>query len=173
MKRLKSVWPNAEGSVLLELSALLPLLFSLAFGVFEFSLIFYRQQLIESGIRDAARYLARIPLTTASATPCTQTDANGNTYASYAKNIAVYGKTSSSGATARVSGWGTGNVTLACPATSNSGGTYHNLGGGDTTVYTISASTTFAVPTLGFFGLLGLSVPTMTVTHKERFIGAS
>ena len=165
MKVMSSLWGNREGSALLEASVLTPMLFSLAFGVMEFSFYFYQQQLIESGVRDAARYLARVPVTTNGATPCTQTDpATGTSYLSYAQNIAIYGTTSAS--TQRVHGW-TGPVTITCPTTNNSGGTYSD----GTTIYTISATTSFADPALGFFGVLHLSAPSISVTHKERYIG--
>jgi Flp pilus assembly protein TadG len=167
MRALKSVWRCDEGSVLVEAAVLTPMLFSLVFGVVEFSFYLYQQQLIETGVRDAARYLARIPLTTSGATPCTQTDsATGTAYSTYAQNIALYGTTSSSGATQRVKGW-SGPVTITCPSTDNSGGSYAD----GTTIYTISATTSFSDPALGFFGLLHLTPPSISVTHKERFIG--
>jgi Flp pilus assembly protein TadG len=167
MRAVKSVWSCNEGSVLVEAAVLTPMLFSLVFGVVEFSYYLYQQQLIETGVRDAARYVARIPVTTSGATPCTQTDpATGTLYITYAQNIALYGTTSSSDATHRVRGW-SGPVTITCPTTNNSSGTYAD----GTTIYTISATTSFSDPALGFFGLLHLTPPAISVTHKERFIG--
>ena len=58
-------------------------------------------------------------------------------------------------------------MTITCPTTDNSGGTYSD----GTTIYTISATTSFADPALGFFRLLHLSAPSISVTHKERYIG--
>ena len=165
MKAARFLWRDREGSVLIEATVLTPMLFVFLFGVFEFSFIFLQQQLIEAGVRDAARYLARIPLTTSGATPCTQTDpATGTTYLAYAQNIALYGTTASG--TQRVAGW-TGPVTITCPTTDNSAGTYAD----GSTIYTIQATTSFTDPTLGSFGLLGLNPPSISVTHKERFIG--
>jgi Flp pilus assembly protein TadG len=164
MKVIRSLWGNREGSALLEAAVLTPMLFSLSFGVMEFSFYFYQQQLIESGVRDAARYLARIPITTSGATPCTQTDPTGTSYMTNAQNIAIYGTTSAS--TARVHGW-SGPVTITCPTTDNSGGAYAD----GTTIYTISATTSFSDPALGFFGFLNLTAPSISVTHKERYIG--
>jgi len=165
MKPVKSLRCNDEGSALIEAAVVVPMLFSLVFGVFEFSWYFYQQQLIETGVRDAARYLARIPLTTSGATPCTQIDSTtGTLYKTYAQNIALYGTTGSG--TQRVPGW-TGPVTITCPTTDNSAGNYAD----STTIYTITATTSFTDPTLGTFGLLGLAAPSITVTHKERFIG--
>src|SRR6266852_6341633 len=104
MKPVKSLHRNDEGSALIEAAVLVPMMFSLVFGVFEFSWYFYQQQLIETGVRDAARYLTRIQLTTSGATPCTQIDSTtGTLYKTYAQNIALYGTTGSG--TQRVPGW--------------------------------------------------------------------
>jgi Flp pilus assembly protein TadG len=55
-----SVWRDDEGSVLIEATILMPFLVTLMFGLFEFSWYFHKQQLVESGVRDAARYMARV-----------------------------------------------------------------------------------------------------------------
>jgi Flp pilus assembly protein TadG len=168
MKTVKSLWRNHEGSALIEAALLTPMLFIMVFGIFEFSFYFYQQQLIEAGIRDAVRYLARIPLNSGGgATPCTQTDAGGTSYTTYAQNIAIYG-TASAG-TQRVKGWA-GPVTITCPTTDDSAGTYANTPS-TAPIYTITATTSFTDPTLGYFDLLNLKAPSISVTHKERFIG--
>ena len=168
MRVAKALWRDPEGSVLIEATVLTPMLFVFLFGVFEFSFAFFQQQLIETGVRDAARYLARIPLTTSGATPCTQVDpaTASTTYLSYAQNIALYGQTSATGATQRVTGWA-GPVTITCP-TSSDGNTYAD----GTSQYTITVTTSFTDPTLGLMGYLGLTTPAISVTHKERYIGA-
>src|SRR5262245_4345852 len=56
---LRSIWRNSEGSALVEASIILPVLFILVFGVFEFSWAICQQHLILTGISDAARYIAR------------------------------------------------------------------------------------------------------------------
>jgi Flp pilus assembly protein TadG len=132
---------------------------ALMFGAFEFSWFFYKQQLVVSGVRDAARYLAR---TTADndGDPCSKT-----IYVDNAKSIAVSGQTT--GGTSRVPGWTTTNVTITCPTVNNSSGTY--LGG--TTIYRVTVSTSFTDPALGYFGMLGLSTPNLSASHSERSIG--
>jgi Flp pilus assembly protein TadG len=167
MKAARSLWGDREGSVLIEATVLTPMLFVFLFGVFEFSFVFFQQQLIEAGVRDAARYLARIGPLSNGATPCTQVDpaTASTTYLSYAQNIALYGQTSATGGTQRVAGW-TGPVTITCP-TSSDGNTYAD----GTSQYTITATTSFTDPTLGMFGYLGLNPPAIAVTHKERYIG--
>src|SRR5207245_10190124 len=52
---------NDEGSALIEAASVVPVLCVLLFGVYEFSWFFYQQHLISTGLRDAARYLARLP----------------------------------------------------------------------------------------------------------------
>ena len=91
----------------------MPMLISLFLGVFEFSWYFYNQQLVVSGLRDAARYMTRIELTDGNRDPCVQKDQNGVLYASKAANIATTAQTDAGGA-ARVSGWNAADVTINC-----------------------------------------------------------
>src|SRR5260370_40574973 len=110
-----SMWRDDEGSVLIEATILMPFLVTLMFGLFEFSWYFHKQQLVESGVRDAARYLAR---TAQDTSPPTNPCSNG-TFVTDAKNIAVTGVVS--GGTARVPGWTPGSVTITCTGFDNSG----------------------------------------------------
>src|SRR5215210_4809621 len=79
MRRLRSLWSEERGAALIEGAVLAPFLLILPFGVYEFSWFFYRQHLVSTGVRDAARYLART-----SFNPCTST-----TYQNNAKAIAT------------------------------------------------------------------------------------
>ena len=83
-----SVWRDDEGSVLIEATILMPFLVTLMFGLFEFSWYFHKQQLVESGVRDAARYLARVQDVAEGSNPC-----SSGTDVTNAQNIAVYGTT--------------------------------------------------------------------------------
>ena len=56
---------------MLEGTILVPVLFALIFGVLEFSYYFYQQHLVSTGVRDAARYLARVQDPTAAAAQTT------------------------------------------------------------------------------------------------------
>jgi Flp pilus assembly protein TadG len=160
-KRLiASLWSDTEGSVLIEATVLVPVLFTLMYGLFEFSWYFQKQQLVEIGIRDAARYLARVNAGNNDGNPC-----NNTTSVAQAQNIAVTGVTS--GGTARVSGWTVGNVTITCPGFDNSGGSYS----GASTIYLVTATTSFTDPAFGFFGILGFSTPNLSASHTERSIG--
>jgi Flp pilus assembly protein TadG len=155
---LQSLWRNSEGSALVEGALVLPILCILVFGVFEFSWLFYQQHLISTGIRDAARYLAR------TATP------NDLMIQTGAKNLATTGAID--GNTARVNGWWTRDIDITYASIDNPVGVngLTSFRGG-AVIQSVTVSTSFAVPSLGFFGLLGLKPPAFTVSHQERVIG--
>ena len=160
-RSIVSVWKDAEGSVLIEATVLLPLLLTLMLGLFEFSWYFHKQQLVESGVRDAARYLARVAID--GTNPCTLTIPVD--FKAQAQNIAVTGL--ATGGTARVPGWTAASVILACNTVANGAATYE----GGSTIYLVSASTNFADPAFGYFGFLGLTAPGLSASHIERSMG--
>src|SRR5260370_4931036 len=155
---LQSLWRDSEGSALIEGALVVPILCTLVFGVFEFSWLFYQQHLISTGIRDAARYIAR------TANP------NNVTIQTGAKNLATTGAID--GKTARVRGWWERDVNITYASGNNSVG-FNGLTPfrGGAVIQSVTVSTTFTVPSLGFFGFLGLKPPAFTVSHQERVIG--
>jgi Flp pilus assembly protein TadG len=156
---LRSLWRDGEGSAVVESAIILPVLFILVFGVFEFSWLICQQQLISTGIHDAARYIAR------SVIP------NDPTIQKDAKYLATTGAID--GKAARVNGWKVDDVDVAYSFVSNPVGNngLTNFRGG-TVIESVTVSTTFSVPSLGFFGILGLTPPVFTVSHQERIIGS-
>ena len=76
---LKSLYRADRGSALLEGAIALPVFLTLVCGVYEFGFYLYQQQLIASGVRDAARYLALTD------------NPNNPDYQLHAKNLAVTG----------------------------------------------------------------------------------
>jgi Flp pilus assembly protein TadG len=161
---LQALWRDHEGSALVEGALLVPVLCALMFGIYEFSWLFYQQHLISTGLRDAARYLAR------SSDPCDGTSANWLAAEEYAKNLATAGSTQ--GGDARVKGWTAAMVTPLCraidnPLAPNGASAYR----GRPTIYVVTVSTRFTDPSLGFFGFLGLPSPVISVAHSERAIG--
>ena len=72
---------DTDGSALVESAVLLPMLFVLLFGVYEFSWFFYQQHVASIGIRDAARYLARVK------EPCNEGSASWPLEQAVAKNL--------------------------------------------------------------------------------------
>lgn len=161
---LRQVWRSDDGSALVEGAVLLPVLLVLLFGIFEFSWFFYQQHLISTGLRDGARYLAR------SATICDANSPFWSAQSANAMNLAATG--SIRGGPPRVKGWSAAMVMLHCTEFDNAPA----AGGpspyrGNAVVSVVSLSTRFAEPSLGFFGLLGLHPPAISVTHSERMVG--
>jgi adhesin HecA-like repeat protein len=150
------IWLCDCGSAMVECAIILPVFLVLVGGVLEFGFYFYQQQLVESGVRDAARYLA---LTS---------DPTNTINQSSAKNLAVYGLASGDIAP-RVSGWSTADVTVSVGSIDNSAGTYS----GGPTIRIVSVSTSFADPSLGFFRVFGFTTPDISVSHQERSVGGS
>jgi Flp pilus assembly protein TadG len=164
-RRPETLLRDDEGSALLESAVLLPLLFALLFGVYEFSWFFYQQHLAEIGVRDAARYLARV------STPCDERSAAWPIEQAKARILATTG--SIRGSTARIKGWTAAMVELRCTAISNPAGpTGLRAYRSGEVVYVITASTSFVDPALGFFALLHLAPPAISVSHSERVIGS-
>jgi Flp pilus assembly protein TadG len=150
---------DREGSALMEGAIVLPVLLTLGLGVFEFSWLFYQQHLISTGVSDAARYIAR------SSTP------NDLTIQMNAKNLATTGAFNGGGP--RVSGWRASELSITYTSVDNApGATGLTPYRGGSVIESVTVSTTFTVPSLGFFGFLGLKPPIFTVSHQERVIGS-
>ena len=69
LRALKAACRDCDGSALVEATVVTPLIVSLYFGVFDFSWYFYNQQLVEAGVRDAARYMSSSPTETPTPAP--------------------------------------------------------------------------------------------------------
>jgi hypothetical protein len=159
-RTLRSMWRDHEGSALVESAVVLPVLFLLVFGVFEFSWLICQQHLISTGICDAARYIAH------SRTP------NDTTIKKDAKYLATMGAID--GVTPRVSGWMPDDVEIFYSFTNNQTNEdgLPNFRGGNV-IEIVTVSTTFTVPSLGFFGMFGLTPPMFNISHQERVIGSA
>ena len=150
---------DREGSALMEGAIVLPVLLTLGLGVFEFSWLFYQRHLISTGVSDAARYIAR------SATP------NDLTTQNFAKNLATTGDFN--GAVARVNGWHASDISISYTSVDNApGATGLTLYRGGAVIESVTVSTSLTLPSLGFFGFLGLKPPIFTISHQERVIGS-
>jgi Flp pilus assembly protein TadG len=165
---LRSIWDGCDGSALVEATIITPMLVSLFLGVFEFSWYFYNQQLVVTGLRDAARYMTRIELTNGNSDPCAQKDQNGVLYTTQAVNIATTAQPADGGA-ARVSGWKAADVTISCLSSAALDNGRYADGAASMTI--IDVATTFTDPSLGLFSDLGLKAPMLSFSHQERFLG--
>jgi hypothetical protein len=155
LRSLKRFFAAEHGAALVEAAVILPVFLTLVGGVYEFGFFLYQEQLVTSGVRDAARYLA---LTADPASVTSQ---------SIARNLAVSG--SIGGGAPRVAGWETSDVSVSIASIDNATGSY----GGGPVVQVVTVSTSFAGHTLGFLGLLGLKSPTISAYHQERCTAGS
>jgi Flp pilus assembly protein TadG len=164
LRLLRALVSDHDGSALVEGAILLPVLFVLLFGVYEFSWFFYQQHLASIGLRDAARYLTR------SADPCDSTSSIWAAEEVAARNLATTG--SITGGAPRIKGWVAEMVTQRCTAMDNPVG-FNGLAAfrGGSAVYVVTVATRFTDPALGFFALLGLRAPVISASHSERVIG--
>ena len=159
---LRKLLGEESGAAAVEAAVTLPVLLLLGSGVFEFSNAFFDHQEITTGIRDAARYFARLPVPNQGNNPCVVNDQT------FAKNLAVYGDING-GTKPRVPGWTVGAVTITCPEVDNpSGGVTYR---GAAKLYFVRAATSFPYQQIGLLNAFGLGSPTFTVAHSERWIG--
>jgi Flp pilus assembly protein TadG len=155
-----------DGAVLVEMALVTPFLLLLSAGVFEFSGIIHTRLLLEAGVEDAARYIAR----------CSDTQA---TCEANARNLAVNGAVS--GGAVRVPGW-TGDTSSSTPdgitftytntpITVDSATGLTNYRSQTANVTVVEVSSSFLPTTTGLWSFLGFGPLTLTVSHEERVIG--
>nr|WP_256515449.1 TadE/TadG family type IV pilus assembly protein [Alsobacter ponti] len=151
---------DTTGAALVEAALLAPLLIVIGFATMDYATFVYQRHVMLTGVRDAARYLAR-------------TDCSGSGEATMilnAKNLAVTGQIS--GGTSRVQAWTIANVQVSgtssnpCVAMA----AYTTLRNGIPSLVTVQS--TFSYTGLGFVTSLGLPIPAqISVQHTERVIG--
>ncbi len=159
---------DESGAAMVEAAVVMPVLFLLFFGVFEFSKLFYDRHLVETAVRDTARYLARTSDPAAAA--------------EQARLLAVYGTVDGNGAR-RVSWWNPPALTVTAGSCSGfcavvttvanpiDSVTRERTYRGTADVRTIEVSAELAYPGLGTLRLLGLDTLRFRVAHAERVIG--
>jgi len=140
-----------SGTAALEGALVMPVAIALMAGGVEFGRVYSAASTADKSMRDAARYLARVP----GAAICGWGLAN-------AKNVAVYGSlTVGPGDQPLITGWSTSNVTLQqpsdCTALPNP------------TIIQLKATVPFTALMLSAVGLS--NTITLNVQHEERWIG--
>lgn len=153
---------NVSGTALVEFGILIPVLFPLFFGMMEYGRLIYQHHIAEKGIKNAARYLARV----VDDTGCALNSSSFATAKTQAKNLAVYGGFDSN-VTPSVSNWSTGDVDVNIDCETNGSGTWR----GEEDIPLITVSTSFTYSDLGFLAVLGQSNVTVSVSHQELFVG--
>lgn len=150
---------ETNGATLLELTILLPVLVVLSLGVNEFGRALHHNHIVNKSVRDAARYLSRVPVLCPGGT----IDAAD---VALARNLALTGYPS--GGSPLISYW-TNPTTVAVSVNcyNNSAGTFR----GRPEIPIVRVSATVAYADLGMLAVLGLSSLTLSGAHEEVVVG--
>lgn len=149
---------DEQGAAIVEVALVAPLVLLLSAGVFEFSNILNTRLLLEAGVQDAARYMAR----------CNDTWA---TCVSNGTNLAVTGSIAGGGA--RVPNWTTAQVTVTphhTLAVDAATGTELYLSS-TANVDVVEVKTSLPYNGIGLWGYLGFGTLNITAVHRERVLG--
>lgn len=165
MAFLRFINRDTKGVAFLEFTILFPLLLSLSIGVFEFGRALQHRHVIDKSVRDAARYLARVPATCSSAGTNKGTIDNAS-FTTNAQNLALTGVTS--GGTPILPYWtNPTSVAVYVDCVDNTTSDYR----GADFMPIIRVTATVPYSDLGFLGVLGLGGFTFTVDHEQLHIG--
>jgi Flp pilus assembly protein TadG len=140
---------DTEGSALVEMTLIVPLMIGLMIGGVDFSMAFASYATIGKSARAAGRYIASLP--SSSVVACSDW-AKTN-----AKNLAVYGKISpGAGDAPLISGWTPSQVEIDCS---------------NWPTITVNVQTTYNTIMLSAI-IPGAASLTMTTSHTETSIGS-
>lgn len=147
-----------RGAALVEFTLVAPLLIALMCGMAEFASAMRQYHIMEKGVRDAGRYLARVEMTGCAV--------NGGAVAE-AQNLALRGQIS--GGSLLLPSWNDPNTVSVqiAQCVDNSTGTYR--GYPQMPVIEVTASAPYA--DLGMLTVLGLGGITLQVSHQQLWIG--
>jgi len=155
---IRTLKSDDRGAVAIEAAVATPFLVLVAGGLIEFGHVFYNYQLIQTGVRDAARYLARVQDPTAAETA--------------ARNLAVT-RSVVAGRPQRVDWWQTGHVQITYRQTPNppDATTGLRLYRGNDPLTTVRVETAVDYPGLALLPILGFDQLRITAAHEERHVG--
>lgn len=139
-----------HGAVMTEVIVIVPFLTFLAVGILEFGNIFWQRGQIETGLRDASRYVARCPH---ALVLCETT----------ARNLAYYGSVVQT-ASLRVPNWAPGNspITFVRATETTTAANTEEI---------VTASTSHQILHSPLFRLLAINQITIAASHNQRVIG--
>ena len=146
---------DCRGTAIVETAIVLPLIVLLLFGIVELGRALQHHHALTKSVRDAARYIARVPL----ACPAGG-DPNWAAVKAAAQTLAVTGRLS--GGTPLVANWTPAHFTIADPACTN-------WSGREVQIITVSATVPYA--DLGFLDAIGLEPFSLGARHEQVHIG--
>lgn len=160
MRLVRRLAADRAGSSAAEMAMVTPLLLVLMFGAFELGYYFMSEHVVQKSVRDAARYAARLPMT--SYPSCTVDPAAETQIQRVAKAGDPDGDWDGDGTQdRRLQGWTDDTMTtvsLTCDDTSPFTGVFTDFPSG-VPVITVTAT----VPYPSLFGTIGLGNPSLTL----------
>lgn len=158
--RLRLLAADKAGSSAAELAMSLPLLILLLFGSVELGYYFMSEHVVQKGVRDAARYGSRLPVSNFSCPTSTVLDPG----LTQIRRVARTGQPD--GTVSRLGGWTDDTMTtvmLSCDTSGTYTGIYDDFPDG-VPVLTVSAS----VPYPSLFGTIGIPIPALTLNAQSQ-----
>jgi Flp pilus assembly protein TadG len=157
---------NETGAVAVEVAVAIPFLVFLAAGIVEYGRMMYSTQIMQTGVRDAARYLASLPgLPNASS-------ASRDAAETRARQLAATG--SITGGPMRVAGWSAdaAGVGIAYEGVANPRDAATGLRAyrGDDTVYVVRVTGSMSYTGMGLLQALRIGPVVINATHEERHV---
>ena len=150
------LWNDQRGAAAAEMVLILPLALALLFTTFEGAYYMICEHRVVKGVRDAARYAARLDLSNY-ACP-------GGTFSGSSATIQNLTRTGKlSGGTAAVQNWVNSDVTIAVTCSSGQGGIYAATGG---FAPKVKVSTRVVYPSI--MGALGFTNATIHITAAAQ-----
>lgn len=149
---------DARGTATIEVALAFPFIVLFAAGLFEYGSLFYNYELIQTGVRDAARYLSRV--------------ANPAASEATARNLALYGNVAGTGS-ARVRSWQASHIQITYETTPNpiNEATGRRLYRGRDPLVVVRVSTAFDYNELGLLKAVKLGPVRVDAAHEERYVG--
>lgn len=163
-KLIRSLLGDISAATLVEATLMMPLLFSMALGTFEFGRALQHHHVINKGVRDAARYLTQVGVTCPPAMATGSVD-NPNDI-TVARNLAMTGY--ESGGEPILNYWtdpSTVTITVNC---------INNLAEalrGRLWIPTITVSASVPYADIGFLNFFGVDSLELPASHQELHIG--
>jgi Flp pilus assembly protein TadG len=165
LHHLQSFRSDRSGSVATEIAVATPFLVFLTAGIIEYGSMLRSTELMQTGVRDAARYLASMP-----GLPVAPT-ATRSSIEQRARLLATTGMITTGG-TPRVRDWTTAGVQvtyepIANPRDDASGLRQHR---GDDNIYIVRVTGTMNYTGIGMLRTLGIGPVAVTAAHEERHV---
>lgn len=155
---IRRFFTTTRGAALVEFTLLAPVLVLMMCGLAEFANAMRQYHIMEKGVRDAGRYVARVQMTGCTLPGSAVTDA---------QNLAITGRTS--GGAPLLDTWTSPSSVAVTVSTcvNNTSGAYR----GRDSIPVIQVTATAPYVDLGLLDVLGLGDIQLSVTHRQLWIG--